>query len=140
MRGEGNVANVQVLPVSNVANFQLSEGCRGARAGRSGRFPEVRRVGVRGRGRPRFFVGCGRTWDGRRTLAALGEPIRQAKVLRPTSYVLKGDEDKGQRTKDKGWRTLDIGTENRKTIEKHLALWRFIAVNCINSDRPSFVL
>ncbi len=44
----GNVANVQVLPASSVASFQLSEGCRGARAGRSGRFPEVRRVGVRG--------------------------------------------------------------------------------------------
>ncbi len=29
--------------------------------------PEVRRVGVRGRVRPRFFVGCGRVWDGRGT-------------------------------------------------------------------------
>ena len=89
-----------------------------------------------------FFVGVGgRGRDvGRRTLVAFGEPVRQAKVLRLTSYVLKGDEDKGQRTKDKGFRTSDIGTENRKTIEKHLALWRFIAVNCIDSDRPSFVL
>ncbi len=30
VKGEGSVANVQVLPFSNVANFQLSEGCWGA--------------------------------------------------------------------------------------------------------------
>ena len=54
---------MQVLPVSSVANFQLSEGCRGARGRQKRqecRFPDVRRVGVRGRVRPRFFVGCGR--------------------------------------------------------------------------------
>ena len=108
----GNVANVQVLPVSSVANFQLSEGCRGARGGQKRPLPEVRRVGVRGRVRPRFFVGCGRL----STAAKMAAPH--------TSLSL----------------TLDIGTENRKTIEKHRALWHLIAVNCINSDRSSFVL
>ena len=123
MRGEGNVANVQVLPVSSVANFQLwAVGARGR--------AEAARVPL-----PR---GAAR-WCARRSPLSfvLCPP---ASVLCPLSSVLKGDEDKGQRTKDKGWRTLDIGTENRKTIEKHLALWRFIAVNCINSGRPSFVL
>ena len=58
-----------VLPVSSVANFQLwAVGARGGGQKRQEcRFPEVRRVGVRGRVRPRFFVGVGRTWDGRRT-------------------------------------------------------------------------
>ena len=126
MRGRGSVANVPVLPVSSVANFQLwAVGARGGGQKRQEcRFPEVRRVGVRvARLCPLSSVFC-----------------PPASVLCPLSSVLKGDEDKGQRTKDKGWRTLDIGTENRKTIEKHLALWRFIAVNCINSGRPSFVL
>ena len=40
----GNVANVQVLPVSSVANFQLSEGCRGA--GRSGKSAASPRCGA----------------------------------------------------------------------------------------------
>ena len=83
---------MQVLPVSSVANFQLwAVGARGQKR-QECRFPEVRRVGVRGRGRPRFFVGVGgrgRTWDvRRRTLVAFGELVRQDKVLRPTSYVL----------------------------------------------------
>ena len=40
-------------------------------------------------GRGEFAPGL-RTWDvRRRTLVALGVPVRRAKVLRPTSYVLK---------------------------------------------------
>ena len=69
-------------------------GCRGARAR-----AEAARVPLPRGGRsvcwcarvssPALFCGCGRTWDVRRgTLAALGEPVRQAKVLRLTSYVL----------------------------------------------------
>ena len=53
-----NVANVQMLPVSNVASFQLwAVRARGRGQKRQEcRFPEVRRVGVRGRVRPRFVV------------------------------------------------------------------------------------
>ena len=58
--GGGSVANVQVLPVSNVASFQLwAVGARGRQKRQECRFPEVRRLGVRGRVRPRFFVGVG---------------------------------------------------------------------------------
>ena len=98
--GGGSVANVQVLPVSNVASFQLwAVGARGRQKRQECRFPELRRVGVRAaRLCPLSSVFC-----------------PPASVLCPLSSVLKGDEDKGQRTKDKGFRTLDIGTENRKS-------------------------
>ena len=60
-----------------------------AGAGRSGKSAASPRCGAlvcAGEFARAFFCGSGRAWEGRRTLAALGEPIRQAKVLRPTSY------------------------------------------------------
>ena len=89
---------MQVLPVSNVANFQLwAVRARGRGQKRQEcRFPEVWRVGMRGRVRPRFFVGVGGAFysrqDGGSPYFGAGCPVKQMWPPRPcTASSSKGE-------------------------------------------------
>ncbi len=90
----GSVANVQVLPVSSVANFQLSEGCRGA--GRSGRFPRCGALVCAGEFARAFLWGVGGAFYSRQDSGSpyfgAGRPIKQMWPPRPcTAASSKGE-------------------------------------------------